>query len=157
VTCVRTRPCPTCPYRRDVPSGLWARSEYDRLVGYDAPTFAQPTAVFACHSTPDELCHGWAVVHMARGHEHELLALRLRWPDGGVPDAAVPLFESGAAAAAHGLAQIDDPPAAAREAVGKLVRIIERRQDRPGRSEPSETMNPPSDTRSGREGRTGAG
>jgi uncharacterized protein DUF6283 len=27
----RRRPCPSCPYRRDVPSGLWDTCEYDKL------------------------------------------------------------------------------------------------------------------------------
>ena len=31
----RVRPCPTCPYRRNCPSGLWDASEYARLIDYD--------------------------------------------------------------------------------------------------------------------------
>lgn len=99
----RTRPCPACPYRRDVPSGIWDAEEYAKLLAYDRPTGEQPLAAFACHATPQRLCHGWAVTHSNRGHEHELLALRLldlTPPDGPAP---VPLFESGQQAAEHGL------------------------------------------------------
>lgn len=124
---IRSMPCTACPYRRDVPSGLWAEHEYDKLVDYDAPTADQPMAVFACHATPEHLCHGWAVVHMNRGHDHELLALRIRasrgdWRTQGIPEAGVPLFDSGAAAAEHGKRDITTPSPEAVEAVERLAR-----------------------------------
>ncbi|MER7617387.1 DUF6283 family protein [Nonomuraea wenchangensis] len=61
-------PCGTCPYRRDVLSGLWAREEYDKLRGYDRPTFAQPVTLWLCHqhgrSSPRRrVCAGWAGYH----------------------------------------------------------------------------------------------
>lgn len=28
----RTEPCETCPYRRDVPSGVWSADEYRKLI-----------------------------------------------------------------------------------------------------------------------------
>jgi hypothetical protein len=31
-------PCPSCPYRKDVPSGVWAPEEYDKLPAYDNDT-----------------------------------------------------------------------------------------------------------------------
>lgn len=110
---IRSQPCSACPYRRDVPSGLWAAEDYDKMPPYDAPTMKQPMAAFRCHATPDHLCHGWAVVHSNRGHDRELLALRLLEFQGGevidVPASGVPLFESGTAAAEHGKADIDRP------------------------------------------------
>ena len=40
-------PCGSCPYRQDVPSGVWAASEYEKLPAYDAPeTFMQPPGLF---------------------------------------------------------------------------------------------------------------
>lgn len=63
-----------CPYRKDVPSGVWDASEYDKLPAYDAPTAEQPFAPFACHATPEKLCHGWAVCHSNRGSAFELIA-----------------------------------------------------------------------------------
>lgn len=122
MTSVRSMPCQFCPYRRDCPSGVWAREEYELLRPYDAETFAQPTLTFHCHASPDHYCNGWAIVHMTRGHEFELLALRIRWPDGGIPDAAVALFASGAEAADHGQAAIEAPPDEAVVAINRLVR-----------------------------------
>jgi hypothetical protein len=122
VTAVRSSPCRYCPYRADCPSGVWAHEEYERLRTYDAPTFAQPVAGFGCHATPDCYCNGWAVVHSGRGHEFELLALRLRWPEGGMPDPVVSFFPSGAAAADHGQAGIETLSDEAIEAIGRLIR-----------------------------------
>nr|WP_280343300.1 DUF6283 family protein [Nocardia neocaledoniensis] len=31
------RPCVSCPYRRDVPSGVWDFGEYEKLRGYVPP------------------------------------------------------------------------------------------------------------------------
>lgn len=106
-TTVRLSPCPSCPYRRDVPSGIWAPSEYAKLPLYDLSTEEQAEvgafAPFYCHATPDFLCAGWAGCHdMA-----ENLAMRLhhRTIDPAVYDyvSPVPLFSSGAQAAAHGI------------------------------------------------------
>jgi hypothetical protein len=109
---VRARPCTTCPYRRDVPPGIWAPAEYDRLRAYDEPTGGQPAVGFACHTDPALYCHGWAVVGSSRGHAFDLLALRIDPVE--IPPAAVPLFPSATAAADHGLAGAADPPAEAR-------------------------------------------
>jgi hypothetical protein len=128
---VRKEPCTSCPYRRDVPSGLWAAHEYDKLLAYDAPTAEQPMAPFMCHATPEHFCHGWAVCHSNRGHEFELLALRLAasrnlgiLPD--VPEPFVPLFGSGAEAAEHGKRDIEEPSPEAGQAVDRLLRKYPR-------------------------------
>lgn len=117
---IRAQPCEFCPYRRDVPSGVWSATDYEKLPPYDEPTGNQPLASFACHATPAFDCHGWAVVHSNRGPEHELLALRLQGsPD--VPEPAVPLFDSGAGAAAHGMRDIEAPGDHAVDAQAKLL------------------------------------
>lgn len=121
-TAVRPQPCLACPYRLDCPSGVWAHEEYEKLRRYDAPTWAQPTNGFSCHASPDHYCHGWAVVHSSRGHEFELLALRIHWPGDGVPTSTVPLFASGDAAADHGQAEMATPSADAVEVMQRLVR-----------------------------------
>ena len=126
---IRKEPCSSCPYRRDVPSGVWAKSEYAKLVEYDAPTGEQPFAPFACHATPEHNCHGWAVVHSNRGPEYELLALRMWPPNNGVPEAAVPLFASGQEAAEHGMADIEEPSDEAVKTVAKLMGKYERLRD----------------------------
>jgi len=126
MTEIRARPCSACPYRRDVPSGVWAPEEYDKLRPYDEPTMGQPAAGFACHATPEFYCHGWAVVHSARDHAFELLALRFDrhgWPP---PDSGVPMFGSAAEAADWGQRDADDPDEAAQLAMDKLTRQHER-------------------------------
>jgi hypothetical protein len=42
-------PCASCPYRKDVPSGLWDKAEYDKILPYDNETWAQPLVTFGCH------------------------------------------------------------------------------------------------------------
>ena len=123
---VRKGPCGSCPYRRDVPSGVWSFNEYEKLRGYDEITPYQPHGLFMCHATPEALCHGWAVVHTTRGHEFDLLALRVHRWEGEVPEPAVPLFGSGNEAADHGQADIEHPGPKAVETIAKLQRKYER-------------------------------
>lgn len=125
MTEIRSMPCSACPYRLDVPSGLWAAHEYDKLRGYDETTGNQPMAVFSCHATPEALCHGWAVCHSNRGHEYDLLALRIHGSP-PVPEAGVPLFASGNEAADWGQEDVDDPSDEAKDAVARLMRKYPR-------------------------------
>lgn len=128
MTAVRLRPCTDCPYKKSTPSGIWSREDYEKLRPYDAETWAQPFEGFSCHTTPHEYCHGWAVVHSNRGHEHDLLALRLHWPDNGIPESPVELFSSGNEAADHGQADLDDPSPEAIDAIDRLLRLRPSRQ-----------------------------
>jgi hypothetical protein len=122
---VRSNPCSACPYRKDCPSGLWAHHEYEKLRPYDEITPEQPFAPFMCHATPEHFCSGWAVVHTSRGHEYDLMALRLvGYPD--IPQTTVELFESGNDAADHGQAGIEEPSVEATEAVERLLRKYPR-------------------------------
>lgn len=118
---VRSAPCGACPYRCDVPPGVWHHDEYDKLRLYDEVTAYQPPEAFSCHATPDGLCHGWAVVHSNRGHEFELLALRLKPTP--VPAPIVALFGSGNDAADHGQST---PNAAAEDVASRLLRKYPR-------------------------------
>ena len=118
---IRSQACSACPYRKDVPSGVWEPAEYDKLPPYDRPTADQPWAPFMCHATPDHYCHGWAVVHMSRGHDRELLALRL-FGCPPVPPASTPLFASGLLAAEHGQRDAAAPTPEACETVERLTR-----------------------------------
>lgn len=127
----RKTPCGSCPYRRDCPSGLWAAAEYDKLTGYDGSTGEQAEAgafgVFGCHQNPGDVCAGWASVH----GDVECLALRMARslaPDVDVEAvlayaATVPLWGSGAEAAAHGRRDLMEPGEAARSAIGKIVTV----------------------------------
>lgn len=123
----RDVPCPSCPYRRNCPSGVWDASEYQKLIDYDNETFAQPIGVFMCHDAKDgvTMCRGWLDVHPK---EH-LLSLRLAAgrcmisPDLiDLPPSGVPVFESGRAAALHGMAEIEDPGDQALHIIDKLAR-----------------------------------
>lgn len=125
MTTIRPAACSACPYRCDAPPGLWAEAEYAKLPPYDAETFAQPTAPFACHATPEQICHGWAVVG-----GWDLLALRLLGANVHdpivIPEPSVPLFSSGSEAADHGMSAIDDPPDRTLDVQDRLLRHHER-------------------------------
>jgi len=124
---VRKEPCSTCPYRLDVPSGVWAHETYELLRPYDLPTADQPMRLFGCHATPEHLCHGWAVVHTTRGNEFDLLSLRLHGiPPDAVPEAFVPLFASGSESADHGQRDIENPSGEAQATVDRLLRKYDR-------------------------------
>lgn len=122
------RPCDSCPYRRDVPAGVWADSEYDKLPHYDEPTYAQPPQVFVCHQQDGRVCAGWAGCHDGVN----LLSLRIAVLGGALSSAdyeatvdyacPVPLFTSGQAAAEHGRAGVEQPDASARRVIAKISR-----------------------------------
>lgn len=131
-------PCRSCPYRTDAPSGIWAAQEYAKLARYDADTAAQPPNLFLCHQTDADdprarLCAGWVGCH-----GDQLLALRLAASRGDLDpttaasafsySTSTPLFESGAAAATHGIRDIADPGTHAQHTIDKIAR---RRRGRP--------------------------
>ena len=117
-------PCGTCPYRKDVPSGVWAANEYEKLPQYDGEIIEQlfkgGTTLFMCHQNSGRLCGGWLQTH-GTGN---LLAIRLQSID---PSAygytsKVEVFASGAEACAHGIAEIDGPSPAAKRKVAGLMK-----------------------------------
>lgn len=122
------RPCPSCPYRRDVPSGIWTEAEYDNLPAYDAETMYQPPRLFHCHQLNGRLCAGWVGCH----DMDQNLALRIAILDGSVNgdviDAVldyvspVPLWPSGEAAAEHGRDDIENPSPRALDMMAKVQR-----------------------------------
>jgi hypothetical protein len=122
-------PCTTCPYRCDVPSGVWAEEEYQKLPAYDRPTWEQPAALFMCHQKNNGLCTGWLQSHANRPHDVDLLALRMNYRKLDVKQVSgvalskpiVALFRSGAAAMRHGLKAISRPGRKAKQAMQRLV------------------------------------
>lgn len=116
-------PCGTCPYRRDVPAGIWDASEYAKLPAYDGETLEQlvkgGAALFFCHQQDGNLCAGWVGCH----DTDHLVAMRLNAVhlDTFEYVSPVPLFASGAEAAAHGLSGVEQPSDEARRAIGKLL------------------------------------
>ncbi len=139
-------PCDYCPYRRDVPSGVWAASEYAKLPDYDRPTGDQPPGVFLCHKRNTHVCAGWAGCHGAQGaadHGYDLLALRFaalfNIPEEVVAAvevyrSPVPLFGSALEAAEHGMREVD---AVGPEAVAAMEKLAAARALRRRRAEAS--------------------
>lgn len=130
------KPCASCPYRRDVPSGVWHPDEYAKLRRYDEDTSQQPAGLFICHQTDAEhdarrVCAGWVGCH-----GDQLLGLRLAAISGAMTQedilacfnyrSPVPLFDTGADAAEHGTRDALSPSVAAVNAGRKIIR---RRRD----------------------------
>lgn len=119
-------PCGTCPYRRDVPPGIWSADEYAKLPAYDGETgdqlMAGATGLFYCHQNDGRLCAGWVGCHDMRHN----LAVRFTAvaPETYTYQSPVPLFASGREAAAHGLSGINNPGPDARRAIRKLERRL---------------------------------
>jgi hypothetical protein len=119
-------PCGSCPYRRDVPAGVWAAHEYEKLPAYDGTTFEQLVkggiGLFLCHQQDGKLCAGWVGCHDMR----EAVAVRLSpiAPEAYDYESPVPLFASGQEACDHGLSGIDEPDERARRVVAKLERKL---------------------------------
>lgn len=126
-------PCGTCPYRRDVPSGVWHPDEYAKLGAYDAETAQQPRKMFMCHQINGHVCGGWAACH---DMTHSL-AVRLAVIGGHITPGTVralmyyttevPVFPTGQAAADHGTADCDEPSTAASRAINKITARRSRR------------------------------
>jgi hypothetical protein len=114
-------PCKSCPYRKDVPSGVWHAEEYAKLSAYDGEIIEQVmkggTGLFMCHQRDGCLCAGWVGAH---GTDN-LLALRLHavHPSTWDYSSPIPLFASGEEAAEHGMRDIEQPGQ-------KAVRIMDR-------------------------------
>lgn len=119
------RPCASCPYRKDVPSGIWDPAEYDKLPDYDGEIIEQlekgGVGTFMCHQRDGRLCAGWVACH----GPHNLFAMRLsaRRIDPSVWNykTDVPVFESGAAARDHGMRDFLQPGERARRLMAKLI------------------------------------
>jgi len=119
---VKPEPCLTCPYRKDVPSGVWHREEYEKLRAYD-DNLNPPLALFLCHQTNvanrEILCKGWVMVH------RDSIASRMGQLKGEIDATAftpcqVELHESGNAAADFGEMDVKRPKKKARKVVEKL-------------------------------------
>lgn len=126
-------PCGSCPYREDVPSGIWHKAEYQKLPLYDLQTWEQPPSVFLCHQQDGRVCAGWAGCHDMT----QSLGLRLAAIDGTDPEVindilsyktTTPLFASGADAMEHGTREISKPGDRAVRIMTGLSRKASRRK-----------------------------
>lgn len=144
-TTPRPRPCASCPYRRDVPSGVWDSSEYEKLLKYDPPetapdgrpwrpgfepSMSNDVSVFYCHQQDGYLCSGWVGCH----DPHNLPGVMIGVINGRIDpsiyeyETDVPLFGSGLEAAEHGMKRIDEPGPDARAVMAKIKRKREAQQ-----------------------------
>ena len=127
------RPCGSCPYRQDVPAGVWAPEEYAKLPDYDGETGHQPAGVFLCHWQTGRVCAGWAACHGAQGradHGRDSLALRMAGFLGSMSAedieatrnyvSPVPLWSSGQEAFQRGMSGVADPSPEAEEIMAKM-------------------------------------
>lgn len=128
----RKTPCASCPYRRDVPSGIWATEEYESLRKYDGSVSQQAASkavqLFMCHQGDDSLCAGWTGCHDMRNN----LAVRMHLRDLDLHavceyESPVPLFGSGNEAADHGETDIEYPSGEAMDAIEKIARVRGKR------------------------------
>lgn len=129
---VRPRPCPSCPYRRDVPSGIWQAGEYDKLPAYDGDVpeqvMARATALFHCHSQPVNLCAGWVGCHDMDSNLAMRMNVRDVHPAVFEYNSPVPLFASGTEAAGHGKRDLPAPGPEARRKTRQLLRMQDARK-----------------------------
>ena len=125
-------PCGSCPYRRDVPSGVWEAMEYRKLPEYDRETYDQPPSIFLCHQQDGRACAGWCGVH----DMNDSLGLRLAQSMGMVDDPEpffryetdTPLFKTGAEAARHGMKDMASPSPKAKRKISTLTDRQRRRR-----------------------------
>jgi hypothetical protein len=126
------RPCGSCPYRTDTPSGVWSAEEYEKLPRFDGQTWEQDPSIFMCHQADGRLCAGWVGCHDMMESMGLRLALARGSITGEIADACinyttdVELYASGAEACAAGKAEIEDPSGAAIQTVAKLGRKREK-------------------------------
>ena len=116
---VKPEPCLTCPYRKDVPSGVWHHDEYEKLRQYDIS--CMPLPLFMCHQRDGSLCGGWLACH----DPNELLACRIHGNQLHPVfryQTDVPVFASGSDARDHGLSGIAAPDRRASKMIAGLVR-----------------------------------
>ncbi|HET6494669.1 MAG TPA: DUF6283 family protein [Thermoleophilia bacterium] len=128
--------CGTCPYRRDTPSGLWDRSEYEKLPEFDEVEFdpqrtepypAPAIATFHCHQENatgrGTVCRGWLSVH------RDGIAVRLAQAVGSIAIADVAslpddesgiYYATGAEACEAGLRDLKAPSVRARRKIAGL-------------------------------------
>ena len=112
-------PCNTCPYRKDTPSGIWDKSEYDKLPQWDNQYCMAGT--FLCHNGNREyICRGWAEVHH-RNMSVRLACFNVEWDETNSKPTKIKLYRTGAEARRAGLRKINNPDDKAKAVIVKLV------------------------------------
>lgn len=124
------RPCGSCPYRRDTPSGVWDETEYEKLPRFDGETALQDPSVFMCHRQDGRLCAGWCGTHdMADSFGLRLAALTGQIDQETVEKVLdyttdVPLYATGQEAYEAGIQAVECPSVKAIKVIQKLEKKI---------------------------------
>ena len=130
------RPCVSCPYRKDVPSGVWDQTEYARLRVYDLDVAEQAmageTGAFGCHQNDGRLCAGWVACHGTDTLGIRLLASYLSPHQFELIrnyETDVEIFATGAEACEHGLRDVAAPGPEAIQMIDTLIRKQRRQRE----------------------------
>lgn len=117
-------PCGSCPYRKDVPPGVWSADEYRKLPEYDEGKMQ--LGIFLCHQTNasgrETVCRGWLTVAAESVAVRLALARKRITLEQRDAPVLVRLYSSGAEACAAGLEGIKLPSAKAKRLVARLIR-----------------------------------
>jgi hypothetical protein len=126
----REKPCPTCPYLKSTPPGVWHPDEYKKLEKYDYDPWegkSPELSIFHCHYTTrgidkNTICQGWLDCHGA----DELISMRIARLSGKIPDdfrwepSGADVYKSGKEAAIKGLMGVKNPSEKAKKLINKL-------------------------------------
>lgn len=122
------RPCGSCPYRTDTPSGVWERREYEKLPRFDGETWEQDPSIFMCHQQDGRLCAGWVGCHDMLNSFGLRVATAMGHITQEVADACinyttdVGLYATGAEACEAGLREVEAPSSSAVKTIQKLTK-----------------------------------
>lgn len=112
-----------------MPSAVWDEKEYEKLTNYDLDTSLQPTGLFQCHQNDGDdpkarICAGWVACHGGENLLGVRIAVSLHGLDRSIfeYDTDVPIFDSGTAAALHGMRDMDEPGDTARSMIEKIIK-----------------------------------
>lgn len=138
---VPKEPCGSCPYRKDVPAGVWHPEEYTKLSGFTPkdPRSVPAMGTFLCHNHEEKdrvLCRGWTFVERESPAVKLLVYLGRVEPDDVCQTPRTPLFETGQEAALHGLSGVKKPTKAARRLQDKITRGWVKQARGKGRGSP---------------------
>ena len=69
-----SKPCSSCPYRKNAPLQLWDKVEFDKLIKQDKKMFG---SIYSCHKKDGSCCRGWLIDQSNRDFPNINLRLAL--------------------------------------------------------------------------------
>lgn len=126
--------CPSCPYLKATPLGVWHAEEYARLAVYDEETHVQAiegVGLFGCHRDDGTLCRGWV-----RVHGEDAFAMRMALAQGAVDAAEMRTACEGQETYATAAEVISaNAEHAAKPVQGKAATMVRKLMEKKGRGE----------------------